>query len=214
MATLPWAPPLSSIKPMLFAEVKQPFDDPAWLHEIKYDGWRLLASTGDAELRTKNGADATKWFPEISTTLASLPAGAMLDGELCVLDDLGRADFGRLQARALMRRYRAGCDPVAYCVFDLLAHKGQDLRGLPLTTRKKRLEQLLKAPLPGILLVTAMPGDQGTVLHAHMKALGVEGIVSKRLDSVYRSGERTADWLKVKWKGAIPAQRFKRQPPA
>jgi len=161
---------------------------------VKYDGFRLLAGVdaGGVELKTRNGANATRWFPEISSSLADLRTGRhVLDGELCVLDEIGRSDFERLQARASMRGYRAGCDPVAYCVFDLLVLDGQDLRALPLHTRKAQLERLLRKRLPSVLRVTEVQGDEGTWLYQRMVELETEGIVSKRLDSVYLSGQRT-----------------------
>lgn len=71
-----------------------------WLAEIKFDGYRMTAATGAPQLRTRNGADATSWFPEIVTALATLPPGCILDGEVCVLADIGRSDSNRLQDRA------------------------------------------------------------------------------------------------------------------
>lgn len=198
---------------MLFVEARQPVDDAGYVHEIKYDGWRLLAETdsGRVTLKTRNGADATKWFPEITSTLVELQGGRhVFDGELCVLDDIGRSDFERLQARARMRGYRPGCDLVVFCVFDLLVHAGQDLRALPLAKWKAKLARLLRKKMGSVLLVTGVPGDQGTWLYEQMLAVKAEGIVSKRLDSPYLSGERSAAWLKVKRPGAVPAQRFKR----
>ncbi|WP_260501707.1 hypothetical protein [Aquabacterium sp. J223] len=103
---------------MLLSEVREPFDDPAWTFELKFDGWRLLAAVaGDqVELRTRNGASATRWFPEVATNLAGLAGGPhVLDGEVCVLDDLGRSDFDRLQDRARRRGWKPGFDPVVFC---------------------------------------------------------------------------------------------------
>ena len=134
----------------------------------------------------------------------------MLDGEVCVLDEIGRADFQRLQARARLRGYRAGCDPVVFCAFDLLVLAGQDIRSLPLHARKAQLKRLLRKRMPSVLLVTNVPGEEGTWLYQRMVDLQAEGIVSKRLDSVYLSGQRSSAWVRIKQPGAVPAQRFKR----
>ena len=209
----PSAPPLSEIEPMLFVEAKRPFDDPAYIHEIKYDGWRLLAQAdaGRVELKTRNGAHATVWFPEITSSLAELSGGRhVIDGELCVLDEIGRADFQRLQTRARMRGCKPGCDPVVYCVFDLLVLAGQDVRGMPLHQRKVMLKRLLRKQLPSLLVVTEVPGEEGTWLYGHMLALQAEGIVSKRLDSPYLSGQRSTAWMRIKRPGATSQRRFKR----
>lgn len=116
--------------PMLLSEGKRPapFGQVGWIFDIKYDGWRLLAGArdGKVQLATRNGVDATNWFPEVVQGLASLAGGPhILDGEVCVLDDLGRSDFNRLQDRAGRRRWFHGCDPVVFCAFDLLARDGR-----------------------------------------------------------------------------------------
>src|SRR4051812_4359693 len=132
--------------PMLATEGGKPFTDPAWIYEIKYDGYRCLARAGGqpVELRTKSGVDCTKWFPEIAQLLEKLPGGPhVIDGEACVLDDIGRSDFERLQARARRRRRYAGCDPVTLCAFDLLYLDGRNVMALPLGERKAMLQRLL-----------------------------------------------------------------------
>lgn len=89
----------------------RPFNQPGWIYETKYDGYRLLASVyaGDVRLGTKAGVDASAWFPEVVRGLATLPGGPhILDGEVCVLDELGRADYDRLKARAARAAGRPG----------------------------------------------------------------------------------------------------------
>lgn len=211
VSSLPLAPPFDAIETMEFIERKTPFDNPAFLSELKYDGYRMLANVdGSAiQLKTRRGTDATKWFPELTASLADLGGGRhVLDGEVTVLDSFGRADFERLQARAKLRRYKPGADVVVYCVFDLLVHAGKDVRQQPLSKRKQALGKLLRKKMPSILLVQSV--ESGTWLYEQACALKIEGIVSKRLDSVYLSGTRTNDWIKVKRPGAIPPQRFKR----
>lgn len=199
--------------PMLLEERRIPFGEPGWIYEIKFDGYRLLAGVdgGSVQLVTKNGADATKWFPEICAGLATLPGGPhVLDGEACVLDDLGRSDFNRLQDRARRRRWYAGADPVAFCAFDLLAQDGKPLIAQPVEKRKAHLAALLTPAPPAVLYVGHFEGDHGRQLFEHAKDLKLEGLVAKRLGSVYQPGVRSADWQKVKRKGAVPPERFKR----
>jgi ATP-dependent DNA ligase len=142
------APRLEDIEPMLLGEVPRPFDTAGWTAELKFDGYRLLAGVEDSRVRLKsrNGANATSWYPELQS-LASLPNGTILDGEVCVLDDIGRSDFMRLQARSRRRGRPAGSDPVVFCAFDLLVHRGQDMRAKPLKQRQAKLRRALEKPL-------------------------------------------------------------------
>ncbi len=202
---------VAQIRPMLLTERKVPFSDPVWGFELKYDGYRLLAGVdnGVVELRTKNGADATKWFPETVAGLSKLRGRHVLDGEVCVLDEHGRADFDSLHRRALARRYKAGGATVAYIVFDILMCNDKDVMGEPFVQRKQRLARLLKAPPDGLLALSYLPRD-GEWLFAQAVGLKLEGIVAKRLTSIYVPGARSRDWIKIKRKGAVPAGRFKR----
>ncbi|SPR97332.1 ATP-dependent DNA ligase [Cupriavidus taiwanensis] len=194
---------------MLLCERKTIPRGPGWHFEIKYDGYRLLASTGDApRLKSRNGANATTWFPELIESLATLPTGYILDGEVCVLNDIGKSDFERLHARARRKGWYRGADPVAYCVFDLLVEKQKDMRPQPIERRKAALQKLLTSLPPGMLYVADV--DDGEWLYSHALALGLEGVVGKRAGSVYRSGERSRDWVKVKRPGAVPPERFRR----
>ena len=197
---------------MLLGQRKTPPEEPHWTHELKFDGYRVLADVGDGQVRlqTRNATDATRWFPEVVQGLARLGVGRhVLDGEVCVLDDMGRSDFDRLQDRAKRRGYREGDDPVIYCAFDVLVHRGLDVRPLPLANRKAILRRLLRRNLPSVLLVKDLPG-RGKWLYEQARELRLEGIVSKRLDSEYLSGIRTDNWVKVKRPGAVPAERFRR----
>ena len=194
---------------MLLCERKTIPRGPGWHFEIKYDGYRLLAATGDApRLKSRNGANATNWFPELVKSLATLPAGYILDGEVCVLDDIGKSDFERLHKRARRKGWYRGADAVAYCVFDLLVGKGKDLRGQPIERRKAALQKLLAGLPPGMLYVTDV--DDGEWLYGHALALGLEGVVGKRAGSVYWSGARSREWVKIKRPGAVPPERFRR----
>ncbi|WP_231942520.1 hypothetical protein [Cupriavidus taiwanensis] len=201
-------PTLDDLQPMLLTERKTIPREPGWHFEIKYDGYRMLAMTGKPRLKSKNGADATAWFPELVRALATLPAGYILDGEVCVLDDIGRSDFARLLARARRRGWYKGADPVAYCVFDLLVGKGKDLRGQPLERRKLALRRLLPEVREGMLYIDSV--EDGAWLYGHALALGLEGVVGKRAGSLYQDGERSRDWIKIKRPGAVPPKRFDR----
>lgn len=203
------APALEQLCPMLLAERKTLPRDKGWLYEIKYDGYRVLASTGPgARLRSRGGIDASTWFPEVVAAVAAMPSGSVLDGEVCVLDDLGRSDFNRLHTRARRKGWYEGADLVVYCVFDVLVARGKDLRGAALEARKATLARMMHLPVPGMLEVTA--ADDGGWLYQSAIALELEGVVGKRLRSIYRDGKRSPDWFKLKRPGAVPPERFKR----
>ena len=205
-------PSLSDFSPMLLDERPLALDEPGWIYELKMDGYRLLAEfDGTVQLRTRNGTDATKWFPEIAQSLAKVKAGqCVVDGEACVLDELGRSDFNQLQDRARRRRRYPGCADVVYCVFDLLVHCGVDITQQPLLKRKAALAKVLKRPLPSIMYVGHFEAGAAQLFKDAVIPLKLEGLVAKRVDSIYQSGVRSSDWVKVKRKGAIPAERFKR----
>jgi bifunctional non-homologous end joining protein LigD len=190
-----------------------PFDQPGWIYEIKWDGYRIVAGIerGVVQLATKNGANATKWFPEVVAGLAKLRGGPhVLDGEVCVLDELGRSDFNRLQDRARRRRWYEGADPVVFCAFDLLTRDGRSLITLPVESRKAQLAELLSPAPPSVLYLGHFEADEGRRIFEHAKELKLEGLVAKRLGSPYRPGVRSPDWVKCKVRGAIPPERFKR----
>lgn len=150
------------------------------------------------QVRTRGGADATAWFPEIPAALAGMPAGHhIIAGEVCVLVD-GRSDFVQLHERAMRRRWYQGAPPVVLCAFDLLVHAGIDIRGKPIEERKARLAELV-AGLPSVLFVSAI--DDGAAAWGAVLALQLEGVVAKRAGSVYVAGP-SRDWLKIKRPGA------------
>lgn len=187
------------------------FSSPDWLYEIKYDGYRCMAlvADGQVELRTKSGLECTAWFPELTQALANVPGGPhVIDGEVCVLDELGRSDFDRLRTRASRRRWYDSCDAVTLCAFDLLFENGTNIMGLPLVERKVRLTRLL-ANIPSVLSVGDLPAEERLFEQA-VEPLLLEGFVAKRRTSSYQPGVRSPDWVKIKRKGAVPPERFKR----
>jgi bifunctional non-homologous end joining protein LigD len=204
---------LADLKPMLLTEAKAPWVAVGWEAELKHDGYRARVQVaGDqVEIRTRNGADATAWWPEIGAGLAGLTKSrTVLDGEAVVLDGIGRSDFERLHARSRRRRSHAGADAVTFVAFDVLVLRGRDVRALPLVERRAQLARLLASPRPDVLLSQAVPGEQAPQLYAMAVQLKLEGIVLKRLSSPYQCGQRSDDWVKVKRPGATPAQRFER----
>ncbi|GAB3644749.1 ATP-dependent DNA ligase [Ramlibacter alkalitolerans] len=190
------------------------FSSPDWLYEVKFDGYRTLAAFGGGQpvqLRTKSGADCTKWYPEVCEVLAKIPGGPyVVDGEAAVLDDLGRSDFERLHARARRRRWVAGA-PVTLCAFDLLVDNGENVMGLPLAERKERLARVLRnVPQTSVLLVLDLPAE-ARLFQEFVLGLELEGFMAKKRVSTYQQGTRSADWLKIKRPGAVPPQRFERR---
>jgi bifunctional non-homologous end joining protein LigD len=170
-----------------------------WVHELKFDGYRLRVTlhAGEVTLETRNGNDWTARMPTLAAALARLDAeAAVLDGELVALDERGIADFQRLQ-NSLSDGESAGH---VYYAFDLLHLNGRDLRTAPLTERKRALAELLQG-LPKDLASTLRFSDhvvgRGPEFLRQACELGVEGIVSKRASAPYRPG-RGRDWLKVK----------------
>ena len=189
---------------LMLAETRdRPFTDPAWIWEIKYDGFRLLAAREGlaARLRYRSGLDATAAFPDLVRALSGLAFERLvLDAEVVVLDDLGRPRFGLLQKRALLQRRldieRAAVElPATLFAFDLLALGDFDLRTLPLLRRKSILRRVL--PATGPLRFADHVDERGEALYAEAGRMGLEGVVGKRADSPYRGG-RSADWVKVR----------------
>ncbi|MBO9718068.1 MAG: DNA ligase D [Pseudoxanthomonas sp.] len=166
-----------------------------WLHEIKWDGYRLLADLvgGKARLRSRNDLDWTARVPEVARAIEALPVSdARLDGELVVLDGNGHSDFSALQ-RVLEGSSR---QPLRYVVFDLPGLAGVDLSAAPLLGRKALLRELV-GEAPGVLAYSDHVLGHGAEVFAASGKAGFEGIVSKRVDARY-SGGRGQDWIKVK----------------
>ena len=183
----------ADVQPMLTTAADVAPDGDDWLHEWKWDGYRAITRAGAAaRILTRNGLDWSARFPEILHALRSLGADAVLDGEIIAVDAHGRSSFNDLQ-RALEARDTA---QLRYCVFDLLALEGDDLRGAPLVKRKALLERLLVDADPRLFYSGHVQGD-GPARFEAARARGTEGIISKRADSAYVAA-RSADWLKIK----------------
>jgi bifunctional non-homologous end joining protein LigD len=183
--------------PQLVVLSTTPPSGPEWLHEIKFDGYRVLAAMagGSARLYTRSGLDWTGKFRGVAEAVAQLPArGALIDGEVVALDESGRTDFGRLQ-----RALDDGGETLRYYAFDLLELDGEDLAGLPLIERKRRLAALLSDAPDVVLYSDHIIGDGREILEQTCQ-MGLEGIVSKRADRSYIS-RRTPGWIKSKCSG-------------
>ncbi|MGQ0534289.1 MAG: DNA ligase D [Caulobacteraceae bacterium] len=183
------------VEPALATRVEAPPKGDDWIHEIKYDGYRIQAAvSGDSvRLYTRTGLDWTGKFQPIADALAALYLkDVLLDGEAAVAHANGRTDFASLQ-KSLENGIAKG---VSYFVFDLLAEGAKDLRKTPLSQRKERLDKLLAKTKPPIRVSPYFEGNGPDVLEA-FREKGLEGVVSKKANSTYQSG-RTNSWLKVK----------------
>ena len=189
----PLKPMPHGIRPMLATPITKPFDDPNWLFEVKWDGYRAVAEVREDRvlLYSRNLVSLDKRFAPISEALRELGFEAALDGEIVVVDDQGRPDFQKLQ------HYREfGSGRLLYCVFDLLHFEGRDLMGLPLIRRKEFLKKVL--PSHPQLRFSDHVREEGVLFYRAAQEKGLEGIIAKHSQSVYEAGKRTQQWLKVK----------------
>lgn len=180
------------LQPMLATLIDGPFDDREWVFEDKYDGFRMVARIADGKvtLYSRNGKIISNNYVQVAKALEGIKGDAVIDGELVALDRDGVSRFQLLQ-NAL--RVEA---TLRYCAFDLLFCNGEDLRGLPLLERKKRLKGIL--PRHRLIAYSVHRKTFGTKFFAEASQQGLEGIMAKRAKSPYVSGGRTNDWLKIK----------------
>jgi bifunctional non-homologous end joining protein LigD len=183
------------IPPQLCETLERPPAGAGWIHEIKFDGYRIQMRVldGEATLKTRKGLDWTAKYPQIADAASALP-DCIVDGEICALDENGAPDFAALQAA--LSEGKTG--DLVYFAFDLLYDGGEDLRSQPLIERKARLQTLLSDAVndPRIRYVEHFETGGDAVLRSACK-LSLEGIVSKLADAPYQSG-RTETWAKSK----------------
>ncbi|MCV0403573.1 MAG: DNA ligase D [Chloroflexi bacterium] len=194
------------ISPMRATLADAPFDDPDWLFEIKWDGYRVEAVVrdGKAKLWTRNQQDAARYFPDLAGDAPWIDArDAIVDGEVVALDDEGRPSFSLLQDRTGIRTGRAAGSkrpgppaPVVYQAFDLLHLDGRSLLDVPLVERKRLLRSRLRAH-PRVRYASHVEAD-GKAFTEAARAQELEGIVAKLRRSVYEPGRRSRSWLKIK----------------
>jgi bifunctional non-homologous end joining protein LigD len=185
----------SFIEPQLASATTSPPVGGSWVHEVKFDGYRLLArlDRGRVKLLTRKGLDWTTKFPTLKKALEALPVvTAFLDGEVVVQTDKGTPSFADLQADLSAGR----SDRFRYYLFDLLHLDGMDLARVPLLDRKTALAELLAGD-DGVLALSEHFASRGDTVFEHACRLGLEGIVSKLSTSTYRPG-RSKSWLKSK----------------
>jgi len=192
-AELPVSPMPHHIRPMLATLAQEPFDHPDWLFEVKWDGYRAVAEIrgGDVSLYSRNLLPLNEKFFPIVEALRKFPFEALLDGEIVVVDDQGKPEF------ELLQNYRtSGSGHLLYYVFDLLHFQGHDLTGLPLIRRKEFLKKILPQA-PKIRFSDHVRGE-GVLFFRVARDKGLEGIIAKHGESVYRIGQRSRQWLKLK----------------
>jgi bifunctional non-homologous end joining protein LigD len=189
----PVKPMPHNIKPMLATLVKEPFDHPDWIFEVKWDGYRAIAEIRDegVSLYSRNHISLNKKFFPIAESLRKFSFEAVLDGEIVVVDDRGHPDF------QMMQNYqKSGSGHLLYYVFDLLHFHRHDLTNLPLLRRKELLKKILP-PSPRIKFSDHV-SKEGVLFFNVVRKKGLEGIMAKHSQSAYRLGRRSRQWLKVK----------------
>ncbi|TPN57460.1 ATP-dependent DNA ligase [Mesorhizobium sp. B1-1-7] len=187
--------PLKFIKPMEPELVDTPPQGDEWLHEVKFDGYRtqIIKDENGIRLFTKNGYDWTGRYIELAGEAEAIEAESfIIDGETITVNEAGLSDFHALQSAVTRRNPSRDLYLVA---FDLLHLNGHDLRNMPVEDRREILQELIPA-VGRIQVSKAMPGT-GAAVYSRVDRAGLEGMVSKRKDSVYRSGP-TMNWRKIK----------------
>jgi bifunctional non-homologous end joining protein LigD len=182
------------IKPMLATLVNEPFDDPNWVYEVKWDGYRALGfvNKGEVHLLSRNNKSFNDKYYPITKLLESWNINAVIDGEILVLDDKGVSNFGALQNW----RSEADGELVLY-VFDVLWYEGKNLMELPLTHRQAILKEVLPADDDRIRISQTFKAN-GTEFFDAAGKIGLEGIMAKKADSTYIADNRSKEWLKIK----------------
>ncbi|MDB5158121.1 MAG: ligD [Mucilaginibacter sp.] len=182
-----------NIKPMKATLVDAPFDDPDWVYEVKWDGYRAIAviEKKGAELISRNNIPFDKYYP-INNILKDWQLNAVIDGEIVVLNDKGLSDFGALQ------NWRSEADGnLVYYVFDILWYKGKNLMHLPLTDRQAILKDVLPTNDDRVRQSKVFAAN-GIEFFEAAEKIGMEGIIAKKASSVYTSDLRSKEWLKIK----------------
>lgn len=184
----------SFMKPMLATLTDEPFDDDGWICEVKWDGYRTLAllNKGEVSLLSRNEKPFDDKFYPIYQLCKELDMNAIFDGEIVVINEQGISDFSRLQ------NWRSEADGhLVYYVFDLLWHEGKDLTDLPLSERQALLKKVLPEGNDQLRLSTVFTSGAIEFFKAATQT-GLEGIIAKKLSSIYTPGYRSKEWLKVK----------------
>jgi DNA ligase D-like protein (predicted ligase) len=193
LASLPEAA-AAFIPPMLLMRTERLPEGPAWLYELKLDGYRAIAakSAGRVRVWSRNENDFGQRYPAIAAAFAKLPDDTVVDGEIVALDEDGRPSFNALQ------NYGSAQTPLIYYLFDAMVLSGRDLRSETLEARRKLLdEKVLPFLAEPIRASPVLPGNLDELIRA-VKEQGLEGLVGKRRDSRYESGDRSGAWMKMR----------------
>jgi len=185
---------LDFIKPMLAKSADRLPSGVGWLYELKLDGYRTLVmkKRGVVTLFSRRGNIMNRPFPRIAKAFSFLPNDTIVDGELVVLDEEGKPSFSALQ------HSRFTPDALHFYAFDIIAYEGKDLRKLPLVDRRSLLESYALKGMRDPVRLSAVFNASPNRLIAAAKKSGLEGVIAKRADSRYESGERSGAWLKYK----------------
>jgi bifunctional non-homologous end joining protein LigD len=185
---------LQKVKPMLATLVNEPFDDPDWTYEVKWDGYRSIAyiNKGNVELASRNNKSFTEKYYPLVATMKDWSVNAVLDGEILVIGKDGKANFGALQ------NWRSEADgDLVYYAFDLLWYEGKDIMGLPLSERQAILKEILPTGDDHVRLSQVFSAS-GLEFFEAAKKMQLEGIMAKKSSSTYHPDARSKEWLKVK----------------
>src|SRR5581483_1627954 len=184
--------PVSLMKAVLG---KESFDNSEWIYEIKWDGYRAIAEIekNKVQLNSRNNISYNQLFSPIVESLKVIKQEMILDGEVVVVDEKGRAKFQLLQQYKKTRKGN-----LVYYVFDILSFDGHDLTGLSIVERKELLKKVL--PQSSILKISEHIEKDGVQFYKAAKEQGIEGIIAKKIDSKYELGRRSNNWKKIKTK--------------
>jgi bifunctional non-homologous end joining protein LigD len=184
------------MKPMLATLVDDPFDDPDWIYEVKWDGYRALGfslKNGDVQLLSRNNKSFNDKFYPVYEALQEWKKDIVVDGEIMVLNDKGISNFGDLQ------NWRSEADgELIYYVFDILWYEGKNLMDLPLYQRQAILEEVLPQDSEDRIRISKVFKASGTEFFEAAKRMGMEGIIAKKTGSTYAANVRSKEWLKIK----------------
>ena len=186
--------------PMAITRSVEPFDDPAFIYELKFDGVRCIAYLDSAgtELRNRHNGSLTPRFPEMLDVHKAAKAKCILDGELFVMKG-GKPSFGAIQPRLPLRRRideAARRSPASYVAFDILYYEDRLVTELPLLERKALLSSVVQDT--NRITVSRFISEHGIAMFEATKAEGLEGVVAKKADSLYYPGRNTTQWAKIK----------------
>jgi bifunctional non-homologous end joining protein LigD len=180
------------IEPMDCAPVPKLFDEPGWFYEIKLDGYRAIAvKTARVDLFSRRRKSFNSQYLQLVEALAELPDGTVVDGEVVALDESGRPNFN------LLAQFRSAASRIHFFIFDLLVCNDRDLTKLPLSERRHLLKSLLKLRSPRIRISEQFEVSASDMVAA-VRQQQLEGVVGKRMDSLYEPGKRTGSWIKYR----------------